>query len=205
MYFDLANGDRSYFASLPSWIQESVELTLEKVDLEAFRSQLTWTREYVPEGERIGYFHANPFGVTDWSYLNASDEHTRACEVLAERGIRLGVVGHTHRARWYLFGDQPSATTEVSFDQPYVVPTGTVVIANAGAIGQPRDRRGAAGILRVDVHDSDSKRITGRFERIAYKVEDHVAALHASGLKPTSIDKLVSFFRRSASSEPVTS
>ncbi len=187
MYFDLARGERDYFERLPPWIRDSVELTLQALDMEVFEKRLAWCGSVTVAGIHIA--HADPFDDGKWSYIASESDHQRAARALAETGFRAGVFGHTHRTRWYV-GDPAGAVTDAALATPLVVPAGTVLVANAGAIGQPRDQRGIAAILRLEVGDE----IRGIFERVDYDVEEHVEGIRNSGLPTSTIERLCAFF-----------
>ena len=188
MYFDVASGNREYLDSLPEWIRDSVELTLRSLDLASFRNNLVWNSEIVIEDVLVS--HAGPFGRGDWTYVAPLAEHQRAAEQLALRGLRGGVFGHTHRARWFT-GDATQATADVELDHTYRADK--TLVANAGAIGQPRDKRGQAVLLRLELRPEC---VAGSFEPVNYDVAAHVDALRNLPLPSTTIERLCSFFRR---------
>jgi predicted phosphodiesterase len=189
MYFDLARDERAYFETLPEWIQESVNRTLELVDLARFRDQLQWNDDI--EIDDVLLSHACPDGRGVWHYVANADEHRRAATTLAKRGLRAGVFGHTHRARWFT-GVDDQATAEVAFDVPLRAGPTETLVANAGAVGQPRDRRACAAILCLDV---EVDHIAGELQRVDYDVAAHVAALRAFGLTPKTTERLCGFFQ----------
>ncbi len=92
-------------------------------------------------------------------------------EVLRERGAHLGVFGHTHRPLW----------------RP-----GTITLANAGSVGQPRDAQGSV-ILRLHL---DGDLVAGAFESLAYDVEAHVGDLLRAGLPDATTRRLRGFFQQ---------
>ena len=169
MYFDLAAGKREYLDKLPQWIKDSVTLTLQKVDPASLRGRFAWSVEWNLDGALFA--HANPFAFGDFRYLNSTDDHAAAVQVLRERGARLGVFGHTHRPLWH---------------------PGPVTLANAGSVGQPRDAQGAV-ILRLHL---DRELVSGAFEPIAYDVEAHLNALRRAGLPESTTERLCGFFRQ---------
>jgi predicted phosphodiesterase len=187
MYLDICAGERAYLDRLPDWIKHSVDKTLESLDANRFHA-LPWRDEVVHDGVVIS--HANPFGGGDWTYLNALEEHQRAAEAVAARELRAGVFGHTHRGRWYV-GDSRSATVDVELSTMMTVPKDRTLIANAGAVGQPRDQRKCAVILRLSI---DRDRIEGLFEPVGYDVTAHIAQLRSAGLPTATTEKLCAFF-----------
>jgi predicted phosphodiesterase len=186
MYMNLLAGERGYFERLPDWIKHSVDKTLDVLHGDALRA-LQWTEEVMHDGVLIA--HANPFGGNDWTYLNALEQHQRAATILAARGLRAGVFGHTHRPRWFV-GD-PQTATDVDLLTTLVATVDTTLVANAGAVGQPRDQQKRSVILRLAI---ESDRIEGVFEPVAYDVSAHLADVRRAGLPHATTEKLCSFF-----------
>jgi predicted phosphodiesterase len=181
LYSDLARGERGYADKLPDWITESVAYTRTRLDDRRFAA-LRWSEELIVDGALFA--HANPFGFGDWGYLNHPVELARAAETLTTRGLTLGVFGHTHRPKW----DRTDVTAGTRTTTPRTKP----IVANAGAVGQPRDRHAQALILRLEL---TAESATATFEAVTYDVAAHVAALRASGLSAATVDKLASFFK----------
>ena len=169
LYFDLAQGKREYLDGLPGWIQDSVTLTARKFDPATLRSRLSWCEEWT-DGSAL-FAHANPFGFGDFTYLNDDADIEAARSALERRGATLGVFGHTHRARW--------------------VP-GPIVVANAGSVGQPRDRTAQSVLLRIQI---DRPSTTGTIEPIHYDMQGHLDQLLRSGLPEDTIVRLCSYFK----------
>lgn len=76
------------------WIDESIEWTLDRVDVDRF-AKLGWERELIIEDLLLS--HANPYPFGDWSYLRSEDEFCSAIAALNARGLRYGIFGHSHR------------------------------------------------------------------------------------------------------------
>ncbi len=181
MYFDLADGDRTYFDKLPDWLKETVTFTAERLDTARFRSRLRWSKEHVLD--RAFFAHANPFGYGDWTYLNHARDSERAADTLQSRGLDVGVFGHTHRARW--------DGAEVRSGDTYTTPRTHPIVANAGSLGQPRDARAESVLLRLSLSPDAAK---AEFEAVTYDVAAHVAALRAAGLSDATTERLAGFF-----------
>jgi predicted phosphodiesterase len=191
LYLDLAEGRLAYFDALPAWIRESVELTAARLDAGRLRSGLRWCEERVLDD--VLFAHANPFGFADWRYLNGAADVEAARRVLADRALRAGVFGHTHRARWAVDPADPAALAEVSLSVPLAAPQGgSVVVANAGSVGQPRDASGTSLLLRLI---TGPKGLEATFEPLFYDVDAHLAALRASGVSAETFTRLARFFR----------
>jgi len=186
MYFDIAEGNLAYFDKLPDWLKETVSFTAERLDMKRFRTGLRWSREAVVDGTLFA--HANPFGYGDWTYLNHPRDRDRAAGVLRERGLDVGVFGHTHRASW----DGAEAHAEAAFATRRSHPT----VANAGSVGQPRNSRAESVLLRLEL---DAGAATATFEPVTYDVTAHVETLRAAGLSASTTERLATFFAPTAS------
>ena len=187
MYFDLAEGKRAYFESLPDWLQDSVRLTLESPATATLRTQLVWSEESLLDDAAVAS-HANPFGQNDWRYLNGAEDHAEAASRLGVRSLSVGVFGHTHRPRFY-DGTRPHGP--VPFGEPMHATRERPIVINAGAVGQPRDGSGKGVILRLSLRREG---ITAVFEPIEYDVDAHVTSLQSTPLPPETIARLLRFF-----------
>ena len=177
---------RGYLETVPTWIRESVDWTrdqLQDVDL----SMLDWRKSYVESG---AYFaHANPFEFPDWRYLNTDHEHREAAVALGQRGYQLGVFGHTHRQKVVSVRE---SETSSRMSRTVVSEIGeSVILVNAGSVGQPRnaERRSYALIL-----DIDGARAISEFAPIEYDVERHKALIRGARLSDRTTDNLLGFF-----------
>ena len=168
MYLDLLSGDSKYYNSLPDWLRESVDFTLEELDPDSFFS-LPWQEELGLGNALLA--HANPFGFGDWTYLNTSEQRNRARDTLMNRGFQIGVFGHTHRA--YV-------------DPPGVFPW----LANPGSIGQPRGT-GAASLLLLDLGASAPE---SNLINVPYDVAGQKGALWDSSMSEPTRVRLCSYF-----------
>jgi predicted phosphodiesterase len=169
LYLDLAAGDRGYADRLPAWLRESADQTFAAIDPARLRA-LPWTKEVAIGSVVIA--HANPFAYGDWTYLDAPDALARAEDALLARGARVGVFGHTHRAR---------------------IQRDRVLVCNAGSVGQPRNRERASTFLVLDVPD-DGGDVTAAIETVAYDVDAHVRSLRASMMSAATVARLSAFF-----------
>lgn len=181
MYFDLARGDSDYVSRLPHWIRDSVERTLAALDLPRFTSRLRWQREHIVEG--VLFAHANPFGARDWTYIESDETRARAEVTLRERGARAGVFGHTHRPRW---NGIPISETSYVWRADNVP-----LIANVGAIGQPRDRSGRSWVARLQLTDEE---IACTYQCIHYDLAAHLETVRVAGLQEETLARIASFF-----------
>jgi predicted phosphodiesterase len=187
MYFDMVEGRRDYFDGLPGWLKDTVNLTLEAPRTATLASALSWVEETRLD-ERAIAAHANPYGKSDWRYLNSLGNHVEAAVALARRSLDIGVFGHTHRPRFF-DGVRPFGAAP--FDDPLEASRGNPIVINAGAVGQPRDGTGEAVLLRLALA-KESVRAT--FERVSYDLAAHIAAVRAAKLPSATIERLVRFF-----------
>jgi predicted phosphodiesterase len=174
---------------VPGWIEESMQYVAARVETGRFR-RLPWRDVYAED--RVLFAHANPFGVGDWTYLNAADDCIRAAEVLRHRGLAVGVFGHTHRARAFHGSggehrfDRPPLALRAEWDELRDAPW----VLNAGAVGQPRDIDHSAYVLLLDVHD---QACSARFQPVPYDVDAHLAALRRLPLSAATRRRLLEF------------
>ncbi|MBV8185729.1 MAG: metallophosphoesterase [Alphaproteobacteria bacterium] len=187
MYFDLIEGRRDHFEGLPDWLKDSVSLTLEAPRTATLANALCWVDETQLDDGAIAA-HANPYGRSDWRYLNSYGEHLDAGVALTRRSLDVGVFGHTHRPRFFdgvhAFGGPP-------FDEALEAGRGDPIIINAGAVGQPRDGTGQAVLLRLTL---TKQTVRATFERVVYDLAAHIAALRGAKLPIATIERLLRFF-----------
>ncbi|MEQ1564245.1 MAG: metallophosphoesterase [Myxococcota bacterium] len=195
MYLDLLDGNQAYFDGLPLWIRESVDWTLGQLDAELFRS-LPFAKEWVAESTLVA--HANPFDAEDsgqpnWRYLNQLDDYAEAARCLRDRDLRVGVFGHTHRARIVEWPSGRGLTDDKRASIYAWKPSGLedALILNAGAIGQPRGRGATSTVMWVTVEDE----VDVDLAPVPYAVDEHVAALYNLPLSGSTIESLARFFR----------
>lgn len=190
LYFDLADGRTEYYAKLPDWLRESVDWTASKIDLAQFRARFRWTTEHVM-GDVL-FAHANPFPFGDWRYLNDEDGHMAAAQALRQRGLRLGVFGHTHRAGVFRARDDRTGQWIARSAEPITLPReGSRFVLNAGSIGQPRETRGMSTMLRLSAGPSSASVLV---EDVDYDVTAHVESLETADLSESTRERLCRFF-----------
>lgn len=186
LYLDLLDGRTAYYDGLGSWIRESVDWTLSRIDPAVLRG-LPFVREQV-EGE-LYLAHANPFG--DWRYLNDPIDHREAGAALRARGLRVGLFGHTHRQRVVeLPSERGMGDDDRSAARWAPADDADVLVLNAGSVGQPRNRAARATLLRLEL-DAAGARV--RVEAVDHDVEGHKAALRALPLSEDARARLLRF------------
>jgi predicted phosphodiesterase len=189
LYMDLAANERGYYRRLPDWLRESVDYTVERLDLAGFMRRYDWRDEFPLGG--ILFSHASPFGAGDWRYLNDEQDLADAAECLLTRGFRIGVFGHVHRHRSLLLHDTGGGEYG---DGDTVNEASSRAVITAGSLGQPRDTGRVASILKLHV---DGAKCRSEFVPVEYDVAAHVAGIRASSMSDATKLKLCEFFARS--------
>ena len=192
--------------SLPDWIKESVDFHLNIVDKSLFAS-LTFLPRYSFLG--VMFSHANFFCLDsddpNWSYVNTFDDHCRQIAILSQHEFRLGILGHTHRARLFSLAPGLGSNSVVRLDglrqigKCFDLAEYPCSVANAGSIGQPRDKLYSNPanpewmLVELDQHGSAS--IT--YMPFLYDCDSHLKDLSRSRLSTFCLKKLTSFFQYS--------
>jgi predicted phosphodiesterase len=158
--------------AVAGWVGQHMRWTAPQIAVAAWR-ELPFQHELRLENLLLA--HANPFGAGDWSYLNTVEEHVGAAAVLADRGLRWGVFGHTHRAK--LFSARAAAFLEPRPEWRRLFPGGAVV--NAGSVGQPRSDHPGEVVLWIETGGPTS---AVAFEPLRYDLGAHRRAINASDL-----------------------
>ncbi|MBX2803269.1 MAG: metallophosphoesterase family protein [Myxococcales bacterium] len=183
LYQELLDGDTRYYDRLPAWIRASADFTLSRIDASVF-SALRFVREHVVDG--VLFAHANPWG--DWRYLNTDSDHRDAARTMQQRWLKVGVFGHTHRARIVAMPSDERHDETVRWQS-----TGPrdVLLLNAGAVGQPRNRTATSTMLQLS---ADATTCHARLHTIHYDVSTHLQRLRELPLGADVIDRLGTFF-----------
>lgn len=192
LYRDMLSGSSSYYEQLPIWIRESVDLTLGQLTIDL------WS-EFVFQDEiqihNTLFSHANPFGPEKWGYLNSEVEHADAARELGVRGLRNGIFGHTHRAKWYRHRE---ANGYFKADKFGDLDFSSINILNSGAIGQPRDVNELSSfVLWLNFPNDSLVAPSFKFERFPWDVSGYLRGLESSKLSRDTVKKLSSFFKKS--------
>lgn len=204
LYLDLfGNAFSAYYEKLSDWVKETVDLHLNIVDRDLFCS-LPFLPHYSSFG--VLFSHANFLFLgsdrPDWSYVNTAEDHFRQIEILSHYGPKLGVLGHTHRARLFSLASGSSPYSVVQLDKLYQIGKRyelvdcSCSIANAGSIGQPRDRSlPDPSWMLIEISECEPMAIT--FMPFVYDCDSHLNDLVRSCLSSYCVKKLASFFRYS--------
>lgn len=199
LYLDLLSGKQSYYDGLSEWIRESVDFTLQRLDAKVF-SSLPFTHEHL-EGDLL-VAHANPFGkdgrgLPNWRYLRTIQDHADAAAALRARDLRVGVFGHTHRARivpWPGLLDLGAECLSLRDWQP--VGEADALVVNVGSVGQPRNLT-ATSMVGCMTRTPDARGATSvdiDILPLSYDVDGHLASLQKLPLSPGTIGALQAFF-----------
>lgn len=189
---DLLEGRRTeYFAKLPAWIRESIELTMKDLDVAAFKSLRFDARL---EQQPFFFAHANPWGESDYRYLNSAEDHDAAARSLAGLGARIGVFGHTHRVRVFAASDSGPRFVPVAPGAPLTLAASSTWVVNAGSIGQPREAPPVCRFLALTA----GEHVTCEVVEVAWDRDDHVRAIAQAPLSRSTRDRLIAFFESGA-------
>lgn len=188
IYDQLLQGNSPYKDSLPAWLQNSIDITFDQIDPNAW-AQILFQDSYV--SEEIYFSHANPFGQLDWRYLNAQSDFDEAVQTLQVKQACAGVFGHTHRATAFYRGAHPFplSQTDAFFAKLDVLRSDPIVL-NCGSIGQPRDKINREHVLWVEISAQIFK---FWFQNIIYDSELHVFDIDNSDLIPEAKERIRSF------------
>jgi predicted phosphodiesterase len=189
LYRDLPKANRHYYETLPGWLRESIDWTLDRLDTKAFEA-LPWQEE-VTIGPVL-FSHANPFGSRNFRYLNGEQDVRDAAMNLGARSVLGGCFGHTHRSTLQAVHLDSGKVTDHGKEAEWSASSARFrFIANPGSVGQPRGGEPLPSFLRLVV---DEMKVHATLQRGAYDVAAHVAAVEGMGLTTATREKLVGFF-----------
>lgn len=186
-YFGGQVGDDASFASKRPFIVESIRWTLDRIGHRRLADDYPWA-EVCTVGEVL-ITHANPYMERNWRYVSEPTDEVDAAIALVERRARVGVFGHTHRARLTAVQrgtvDRRSLLHAVDLHEGGV--TGPRWVLNTGSVGQPRGQGATWLELDLSTHRA-------RLHRIRYDVSAHLRAIETSGMSRETIERLCGFF-----------
>jgi hypothetical protein len=182
-------GDSAYRDSLPSWIKESVDWTCDKLSPNVW-FKLSFQDELILNN--ILFSHANPFGAKIWQYLNTDADHAFALKAMLTRGLRVGIFGHTHRAKWFRSSDGKGY---FEFKQSGELDFLATHILNAGSVGQPRDKFDpTTSVLWISIPSNCDSVACFRFEKFFWDIIEHKKNLETSNFSSETLARLRAFF-----------
>jgi len=166
-------------------------VVIEQLDISDFSHNAAvaaiWTREHIAEESveylsalakadeehAIGLYHASPRDPV-WEYVLSTTQAGACMDVM---GPRVGAVGHSHVALWFMreetgpvTGDHAPGGTELDLGEGEW-------IVNPGGVGQPRDGDPRAAWLLLDL-----ERWSASWRRVEYPIEDAAQAIERAGL-----------------------
>jgi predicted phosphodiesterase len=186
-YFGGQRGDDASFGSKRPFISESVRWTLAQIPHRTLAEDYDW-HEVCTIGNVL-ITHANPYMERTWRYVNQPIDELDAAIALIERRARVGVFGHTHRARLTAVHrgtvDRRSLLRPVDLQEDG--PSGPRWVLNTGSVGQPRGQGATWLELDLAAHRA-------QLHRIRYDVSAHLRTIETSGMSSETIERLLGFF-----------
>lgn len=176
LYLELWRGDRSYYEGLPDWLRESADWTLERIEPAWLEGE-----ERIVLGDVL-LAHANPYAFKDWTYLNTRAQHRAAMDALEQR---IGVFGHTHRAKLYADDD---TFVEGPIDARIL---DRRTILNTGSLGQPRDQARSSTMLSLR---RTAQGIEAQHHVVRYDVRAHLETIAREKFSEATKARLAGFF-----------
>ena len=188
IYDQLLQGDSPYKNGLPAWLQNSIDITFDQIDPDAW-AQVLFQDSYL--SEKIYFSHANPFGQRDWRYLNAQSDFDEAAQTLRVNQACAGVFGHTHRVAAFYRGMHPIPLSQTdAFLAKLDVLRRDPIVLNCGSVGQPRDKINREHVLWIEISAQTFK---CWFQPIFYDVDGHLSDLDNSDLIPEAKEHIRGF------------
>ena len=111
-----------------------------------------------------------------WEYVTQAPVARASLAILADRGLRFGLFGHTHLPTVFLDDDGRIETIRPG-DGSTLRLDGRAALLNPGSVGQPRDGRPEAACLVLDTEASSAT-----WHRVAYDIEAVQTAMRAARL-----------------------
>jgi len=145
-YFDIYYNIDPIKYKMADFVKETIFWTEKKLKfnlLECFE----WKEYFI--FKNIYFSHANPFNYGNWEYLNNENSIRNATLKLKEKGMSIGIFGHTHRSDRIIISD--NSLYSLNFEQNTFKfnKNDEVLILNPGSIGQPRGVKPQFLILTV--------------------------------------------------------
>lgn len=191
LYFDIMRSDYSYYKTLPAWIQESIDWTIDNTCLENYETSYNWLDFY--NLDNIYFAHANPFKYGNWSYLNSDKKFIKAANNLSLKHKTIGVFGHTHRQKIINVSNVckcHEATGSDHFTSDFISKQLAILIT-LDSIGQPRNNNKRSTILIIN---NKSRRLNLKFVEVPYDVGVHKKTIRQTLLSNKTKEKLISLF-----------
>lgn len=190
-YFEGLKGKREVFERKKPFIVESVSWTLDQIADVDLEERYAWHDVCVFDDVLIS--HANPFDRPNWRYINTAQDDVEAANALEKRSARIGVFGHTHRARVCSVRNGDAERHSLTRATPLREDARWVI--NTGSIGQPRGQ--GSSWIELDLRgrgEAWPRPGAATMHRVPYNVDAHVASLRRSGMSESTVARLVRFF-----------
>lgn len=183
-YFNLQSGLSNSTYTLPKFVEESVNWTLEKISPLILKDFFPWHNNY-SIGE-LYFSHANIFPYGNWSYIENSENLYKTFQILNNKNFFVGVFGHSHRQLF--IGSKKNALHEMNsfynknndLDQ---------LIINAGSIGQPRGK--GIGYLLLDLNNYKLQKAS--FEKVKINFMNSIDLIRQTKLSHVTKKKLIDY------------
>ena len=180
LYEDIiSNKNTSYYKTLPAWIKETVNFTVEKMNQSDWK-KLNFLDYYIYNN--VYFSHANPFAKNDWTYLNNSEKLIKASKTLKKKKIHIGVFGHTHRilnssfSKKNILKKSTLSSSNLDIDKTYIL--------NSGSIGQPRNKYNTkASLLYLNFDENYKKNKRKSMYNFEIKFFDYPLIAHLKTIK----------------------
>jgi predicted phosphodiesterase len=185
-YFDLQGGvDKSNYR-LSKIVKESVNWTMKKIHPVLLESAFKWRESYC-----IGntYFaHANPFEYGNWSYLEESEDLSKAFQSLYKKQFFSGLFGHSHRQLFV--GKEKDNMLQIDDYQCDDNKLDHLII-NTGSIGQPRGK--GAGYIVLEMKDNSLNK--AEFQKITINFDNSIDLINQANFSQETNDKLINYLK----------
>jgi diadenosine tetraphosphatase ApaH/serine/threonine PP2A family protein phosphatase len=173
-------------------------VVLGRLDVETFSANAAvaalWTQDHIAresvdylsalspedEGHTVGLYHASPRDPV-WEYVLSTGQASACMDAM---GPRVGVVGHSHVALWFMRGEGGVSGDMAPGGSELDLSEGDWLV-NPGGVGQPRDGDPRAAWLLLDL-----ERWTASWRRVEYPIEEAARAIQDAGLPSALSDRL---------------
>jgi predicted phosphodiesterase len=133
------------------------------------------------EGREPALFHASPRDPV-WEYVLST---WQADECMDEMDARVGAVGHSHVALWFLRDDSGKVTGDTAAAGHELDLSSGRWLVNPGGVGQPRDGDPRAAWLLLD-----TSTWMAIWRRVEYPIDEAARAIEDAGLPPDLATRL---------------
>ena len=188
IYFDFQAGRNHQYKPFPKFLEESVQHTAKQLS-EPLIDQFDWLDSLTIRD--VFFSHANALGYKNWSYLNYPDQFGKNLPALKALGYRVGVFGHTHRAK-YISGVDLDGIADLAvkplLEELTIGPNTTFLMTN-GSAGQPRGTQSSFMVIELGQDNY-------KFHQMAvdYDVALHCQQINHSDLSISTKQRLLGYY-----------